>query len=82
MATGWFKKLSSKCIFQWPWGCNFGIFSSSSSSSPSSSNWSWRDLHFGLSLLDDLLFHVLYFVEAIVLVFALCFFFLCCGCNI
>lgn len=80
MAIGWFKKLNSRTVFQWPWTWSFSFFSSSPSPSPSGS--SWRGLNLGFSLLDDLLFQILYCVEAVVLVFALCFFFLCCGCHI
>jgi hypothetical protein len=78
MAIGWFKKLNSTPVFQWPCSWSFSFFSSS----PSPSGSSWRGLHLGFSLLDDLLFQILYCVEAVVLVLALCFFFLCCGCHI
>lgn len=76
MVIGWFKKFNSRTVFQWPWSWSI------SSSSPSPSGSSWRGFHLGFSLVDDLLFQILYCVESVVLVFALCFFFLCCGCNI
>ncbi|KAF3339933.1 hypothetical protein FCM35_KLT15704 [Carex littledalei] len=76
MVISWFKKLNSMTVFQWPWSWSI------SSSSPSPSGSSWRGFHLGFSLVDDLLFQILYCVESVVLVFAFCFFFLCCGCNI
>ncbi|KAJ9685957.1 hypothetical protein PVL29_015036 [Vitis rotundifolia] len=42
------------------------------------SAFSWKKL----SIVDDLVFKILYVLEAIVLVSTLCFFFLCCGCHI
>ncbi|KAG9145649.1 hypothetical protein Leryth_018702 [Lithospermum erythrorhizon] len=57
-------------------------FSSSSSSSSSSSRLRWKK---GFSLylwfLDSILFRIASFVESIVLVSSLAFFFLCCGCH-
>ncbi|XP_038684046.1 uncharacterized protein LOC119984253, partial [Tripterygium wilfordii] len=53
-----------------------------------SKDYLWRLLQgrfsgaFKLKIVDEVVFKVLYVVEAIVLVSTLCFFFLCCGCHI
>ncbi|PON31344.1 hypothetical protein TorRG33x02_358000 [Trema orientale] len=40
-----------------------------------------KDKESQLNILDDVVFKILYVVEAVVLVSTLCFFFLCCGCH-
>ncbi|EOX93151.1 hypothetical protein QUC31_003998 [Theobroma cacao] len=47
-----------------------------------SSGFKWKRLDFQMKIVDNLVFRVLYVVEAIVLVSTLCFFYLCCGCHI
>ncbi|WOL02392.1 hypothetical protein Cni_G11111 [Canna indica] len=42
----------------------------------------WPPWKLRLTFLDDLSFHVLYFLEAVILVTGLCCFFLCCGCHL
>ncbi|KAK9132496.1 hypothetical protein Scep_012024 [Stephania cephalantha] len=65
--------------------------SSSSSSSPAKTS-SWRRLvtisplrlkriDFQLSIVEDFLFKIFSVLEAVILVSALCLFFLCCGCH-
>ncbi|KAG6511214.1 hypothetical protein ZIOFF_029271 [Zingiber officinale] len=70
---GWFRKLSvGGSGHRRPWKL-LGLAAS----------WRWkRPALFRSSLLDDLLFNVLYCVEGVVLVGALCLFYLCCGCHI
>ncbi|RWW09068.1 hypothetical protein GW17_00027464 [Ensete ventricosum] len=65
---GWFRKLNK--THHWPWKPSF------------SASWGWKRPKLRFSLLDDLAFHVLYFLEAVVLVAGFCCFFLCCGCHI
>ncbi|CAD5173369.1 unnamed protein product [Musa acuminata subsp. burmannicoides] len=50
----------------------------------SAASWRWwkRPALPRFSFLDDLLFRVLSCLEAVVLVGALCFFYLCCGCHL
>ncbi|CAL9751016.1 unnamed protein product [Musa acuminata subsp. burmannicoides] len=68
---GWFRKLNGGGC-RWPWKLRFAT------------SWRWKCPSFLLrfSFLDDLLFRILYCLEAVVLVAALCFFYLCCGCHI
>ncbi|KAB2004054.1 hypothetical protein CXB51_027807 [Gossypium anomalum] len=48
-----------------------------------SSAFKWKKpIDFQVKIIDNLVFRVLYVVEAVVLVSTLCFFYLCCGCNI
>ncbi|XVE72359.1 hypothetical protein DITRI_Ditri11bG0033200 [Diplodiscus trichospermus] len=61
------KKVVGKESF-WPWKL--------------SSAFKWKPLDFQMKIVDNLVFRVLYVVEAIVLVSTLCFFYLCCGCHI
>ncbi|KAL5731863.1 hypothetical protein ACHQM5_004551 [Ranunculus cassubicifolius] len=60
-------------------------------SNSSSFSWTWRfsssafrfkHLDFQLSIIDDILFKIVSVFEAILLVSALCFFFVCCGCKL
>ncbi|EXB92386.1 hypothetical protein L484_021370 [Morus notabilis] len=41
----------------------------------------WKRQDFQPSILDDVVFRIMYVVEAVVLVSILCFFFVCCGCH-
>ncbi|KAJ4729023.1 putative Transmembrane protein [Melia azedarach] len=61
------KKVVSKESFVWPWKLS-GAFK-------------WKRLDFQMTIIDDLIFKIMYVVEAVVLVSTLCFFFLCCGCH-
>ncbi|RWR96171.1 putative transmembrane protein [Cinnamomum micranthum f. kanehirae] len=67
MGKHWFKKMKKD---SWPWPWRF---------TPSSLR--FKRIEFQLSILDDILFKLLSIFEAILLVSALCFFYLCCGCN-
>jgi hypothetical protein len=42
----------------------------------------WKRLDFQTTVIDGVVFKMLSVVEAVVLVSTLCFFYLCCGCNI
>ncbi|GKV15592.1 hypothetical protein SLEP1_g26369 [Rubroshorea leprosula] len=42
----------------------------------------WKRVDFQVAIMDNLVFRVLYVVEAVVVVSTLCFFFLCCGCHV
>ncbi|KAG1367962.1 hypothetical protein COCNU_14G004300 [Cocos nucifera] len=70
MATkrGWFKRLNKE--YSWPWKLRF------------STSRRWKRVSLRFSFFDDVVFHVLYFLEAIFLVAAFICFFLCCGCHI
>ncbi|XP_010522078.1 PREDICTED: uncharacterized protein LOC104800829 [Tarenaya hassleriana] len=49
----------------------------------SSSAMKWKRLDFiQKGIMDNVVFRVMYVVEALVLVSTLCFFYLCCGCHI
>ncbi|KAF3444994.1 hypothetical protein FNV43_RR14687 [Rhamnella rubrinervis] len=50
----------------WPW--KFSVFR-------------WKRREFQPNIVDDVVFKILYVVEAVVLVSTLCFFYLCCGCH-
>ncbi|WOK95673.1 hypothetical protein Cni_G04380 [Canna indica] len=66
---GWFTKLNKE--HHWPpWKLRF------------SAPWRWKRPKLRLTFLDDLSFHVLYFLEAVILSTGLCCFFLCCGCHL
>ncbi|RRT71225.1 hypothetical protein B296_00034823 [Ensete ventricosum] len=65
---GWFRKLNKE--HRWPWKPSF------------SASWWWKRPKLRFSLVDDLTFHVLYYLEAVVLVGGFCCFFLCCGCHV
>ncbi|CAL5213809.1 unnamed protein product [Lathyrus oleraceus] len=47
----------------------------------SSSVFKWNRLTLPLSFMEDVVFKVVSAFEAVVLVLALCFFYLCCGCS-
>ena len=68
----WLRKLNGGRGCRWPWKLGFAT------------SWRWKcpSLLLRFSFLDDLLFRILYCLEAVVLVAALCFFYLCCGCHI
>ncbi|PIN11576.1 hypothetical protein CDL12_15818 [Handroanthus impetiginosus] len=40
-----------------------------------------RKMNIQVWIVDDVIFKIVYVVEAIVLVSTLCFFYLCCGCH-
>ncbi|CAL9145745.1 unnamed protein product [Musa hybrid cultivar] len=65
---GWFRKLNKE--HRWLWKPSF------------SASWRWKRPRLRFSLVDDLTFRVLYFLEAVVLVGGFCCFFLFCGCRI
>ncbi|KAG1346833.1 hypothetical protein COCNU_06G006620 [Cocos nucifera] len=75
---GWFKRLNKD--YRWPWKLRF--------STPwrwklrFSTPWRWKRVTVRFSFFDDVVFYVLYFLEAIVLVAAFGCFYLCCGCHI
>ncbi|XP_008793612.1 uncharacterized protein LOC103709866 [Phoenix dactylifera] len=62
-----FKRLNKD--YRWPWKLRL------------STSWRWKRVTIRFSFFDDVVFHVLYFLEAIVLVAAFGCFFLCCGCH-
>ncbi|KAG2712688.1 hypothetical protein I3843_04G128600 [Carya illinoinensis] len=41
----------------------------------------FKRLDFQMAIMDGVVFRILSVVEGIVLVFTLCFFYLCCGCH-
>ncbi|KAL5125783.1 hypothetical protein HKD37_02G005935 [Glycine soja] len=41
----------------------------------------WKRLDLQTTIMDTVVFKVLYAAEAVVLVSTLCFFYLCCGCH-
>ncbi|OMP07637.1 hypothetical protein COLO4_07174 [Corchorus olitorius] len=63
------KKLVVGKESKWPWKFSASAFK-------------WKRNDFQMKIVDNLVFRVLYVVEAIVLVSTLCFFYLCCGCHI
>ncbi|KAL9419957.1 hypothetical protein AB3S75_037677 [Citrus x aurantiifolia] len=65
------KKVVSKKRLTWPWKqlTGAGAF-----------KWK-RSIDFQMKIIDDLVFKIMYAVEAVVLVSTLAFFFLCCGCH-
>ncbi|KAH7686001.1 hypothetical protein IHE45_04G076300 [Dioscorea alata] len=65
--SDWWSKTMNKA-YHWP----FKLFFSAAP---------WRSINIQFSIFDDVLFHVLYFFEAVVLVAAVCVFFCCCGCH-
>ncbi|KAJ9159976.1 hypothetical protein P3X46_025421 [Hevea brasiliensis] len=65
----WFlKKVGINKDHLWPWKISLSSFK-------------WKHVDFQLKIIDNLVFKILYVVEAIVLVSTLCFFYLCCGCH-
>ncbi|PKU82453.1 hypothetical protein MA16_Dca005458 [Dendrobium catenatum] len=69
---GWFKRLRRRSSF-WPWKLRFSF----------SSSWRWNRLsQVRFSVLNELIFRILYVLEAIVLISTFCFFYLFCGCHV
>ncbi|WOG89693.1 hypothetical protein DCAR_0208931 [Daucus carota subsp. sativus] len=68
------KKSAGGSWRRFGWWKKRGLFSKSSSSSSSSSGFHSR-------IVDSILFKIASGFESVVLVSAVCFFFLCCGCH-
>ncbi|RHN66850.1 hypothetical protein MtrunA17_Chr3g0096231 [Medicago truncatula] len=64
MKTSWsFKKLSKEQLRPWKFSHGFH----------------WKRLHLRTTIMDTVVFKIVYVVEGVVIVSSFCFFYLCCG---